>query len=47
MVSHDGSRLLADLADGIGPTGAFTDGLRRLRPRGTGRDPGRSRSIWR
>ncbi|SMQ14406.1 Transposase DDE domain group 1 [Streptomyces sp. Ag82_O1-12] len=41
MVSHAGSRLLADLADGIGLTGAFTDGLRRLRPRGTGHDPGR------
>jgi Transposase DDE domain group 1 len=41
VVSHVGSRLLADLADGIGLTGAFTDGLRRLRPRGTGHDPGR------
>ncbi|MFJ3934306.1 IS1380 family transposase [Streptomyces sp. NPDC090029] len=41
VVSHAGSRLLADLADGIGLTGAFTDGLRRLRPRGTGHDPGR------
>ncbi len=41
VVSHAGSRLLADLPDGIGPTGAFTDGLRRLRPRGTGHDPGR------
>jgi hypothetical protein len=41
VVSHAGSRLLADLADGIGLTGAFTDALRRLRPRGTGHDPGR------
>ncbi|MGX1480358.1 UNVERIFIED_CONTAM: hypothetical protein RKD50_009166 [Streptomyces canus] len=41
VVSHVGSRLLADLADGIGLTGVFTDGLRRLRPRGTGHDPGR------
>ncbi|ELS50248.1 hypothetical protein STVIR_8798 [Streptomyces viridochromogenes Tue57] len=41
MVSHTGSRLLADLADATGLTGAFTDALRRLRPRGTGHDPGR------
>lgn len=32
---------LAVASDGIGLTGAFTDGLRRLRPRGTGHDPGR------
>jgi hypothetical protein len=41
VVSHAGSRLLADLADATGLTGAFTDALRRLRPRGTGHDPGR------
>lgn len=41
VVNHAGSRLLADLADVTGLTGAFTDGLRRLRPRGTGHDPGR------
>jgi thioesterase domain-containing protein len=41
VVSHAGSRLLADLADATGLTGAFSDALRRLRPRGTGHDPGR------
>lgn len=41
VVSHAGSRLLADLADVTGLTGAFTDALRTLRPRGTGHDPGR------
>jgi hypothetical protein len=41
VVSHAGSRLLADLADATSLTGAFTDALRRLRPRGTGHDPGR------
>lgn len=41
VVSHAGSRLLADLADVTGLNGAFTDALRRLRPRGTGHDPGR------
>ncbi|MEV6947872.1 IS1380 family transposase [Streptomyces sp. NPDC051172] len=41
VVSHAGSRLLADLADVTGLTSAFTDALRRLRPRGTGHDPGR------
>jgi hypothetical protein len=41
VVSHAGSRLLADLADATGLTGAFTDALRRLRPRGTGHAPGR------
>ncbi|EXU62699.1 hypothetical protein Z951_40140 [Streptomyces sp. PRh5] len=41
MVSHAGSRLLADLADATGLTAAFTDALRQLRPRGTGHDPGR------
>lgn len=42
VVSHAGSRLLADLADVTGLTGAFTDSLRRLRPRGTGHDSGRT-----
>lgn len=32
---------LADLADATGLTGAFADALRKLRPRGTGHDPGR------
>jgi hypothetical protein len=41
VVSHAGSRLLADLADVTGLTGAFADALCRLRPRGTGHDPGR------
>ncbi|MFD0504495.1 IS1380 family transposase [Streptomyces chiangmaiensis] len=41
VVSHAGSRLLADLADATSLTAAFTDALRRLRPRGTGHDPGR------
>jgi len=41
VVSHAGSRLLADLADATGLTRAFGDALRRLRPRGTGHDPGR------
>lgn len=41
VVSHAGSRLLADLAEATGLTQAFSDALRRLRPRGTGHDPGR------
>lgn len=41
VVSHAGSRLLADLAEATGLTSAFGDALRRLRPRGTGHDPGR------
>ncbi|MBV6703426.1 IS1380 family transposase [Kitasatospora aureofaciens] len=41
VVSHAGSRLLADLADATGLTRAFSDALRRLRPRGTGHEPGR------
>ncbi|MFJ6141794.1 IS1380 family transposase [Kitasatospora sp. NPDC092286] len=41
VVNHAGSRLLADLADATTLTGAFSDALRRLRPRGTGHDPGR------
>ncbi|MFD6327908.1 IS1380 family transposase [Streptomyces sp. NPDC058442] len=41
VVSHAGSRLLADLADATSLTHAFGDALRRLRPRGIGHDPGR------
>ncbi|WP_327379021.1 IS1380 family transposase (plasmid) [Streptomyces sp. NBC_01216] len=41
VVSHAGSRLLADLADATALTSAFSDALCRLRPRGTGHDPGR------
>ncbi|MEV8099831.1 IS1380 family transposase [Kitasatospora sp. NPDC085879] len=41
VVSHAGSRLLADLADATSLTSVFTEALRRLRPRGTGHDPGR------
>ncbi|MGV9565122.1 IS1380 family transposase [Streptomyces sp. NPDC003480] len=41
VVSHAGSRLLADLADATGLTTAFTDALRQLLPRGTGHAPGR------
>ncbi|MFJ5117230.1 transposase [Kitasatospora sp. NPDC088548] len=41
VVSHAGSRLLADLAEATGLTQAFSHALRRLRPRGTGHDPGR------
>ncbi|MER7469055.1 IS1380 family transposase [Streptomyces sp. NPDC097981] len=41
VVSHAGSRLLADLADATTLTSAFSDALHRLRPRGTGHDPGR------
>jgi len=41
VVSHAGSRLLADLADATGLTGSFANALHRLRPRGTGHDPGR------
>ncbi|MGF0174269.1 hypothetical protein ACQF36_28255 [Streptomyces sp. Marseille-Q5077] len=40
VVTHAGSRLPADLADVTGLTGAFTDAPRRLRPRGTGHNPG-------
>ncbi|MER5378046.1 MULTISPECIES: hypothetical protein [unclassified Streptomyces] len=35
MVSHAGSRLLADLADATGLTGSFANALHRLRPCGT------------
>ncbi len=41
VVSHAGSRLLADLADATTLTSAFSEALHRLRPRGTGHDPGR------
>ncbi|MEV6013895.1 IS1380 family transposase [Streptomyces sp. NPDC051976] len=41
VIGHAGSRLLADLADATGLTGAYSVALRPLRPRGTGHDPGR------
>jgi hypothetical protein len=41
VVSHAGSCLLADLADATSLTSALSDALCRLRPRGTGHDPGR------
>jgi hypothetical protein len=41
VVSHAGSRLLADLSNVTSLTSAFTDALRPLRPRGTGHGPGR------
>ncbi|MFI6850664.1 IS1380 family transposase [Kitasatospora sp. NBC_00085] len=41
VVSHAGSRLLADLADATTLTSTFSEALRRLRPRGTGHAPGR------
>jgi hypothetical protein len=41
VVSHAGSRLLADLSNVTSLNSAFTDALRPLRPRGTGHGPGR------
>ncbi|MFF3691379.1 IS1380 family transposase [Streptomyces sp. NPDC002187] len=41
VVGHAGARLLADLADATGLTSACSIALRRLRPRGSGHDPGR------
>jgi hypothetical protein len=41
VASHVGSRLLADLADRSGLTGAFADALGGLRCRRSGHDPGR------
>ncbi|OIJ87351.1 IS1380 family transposase [Streptomyces colonosanans] len=41
VIGHAGSRLLADLADATGLTGAYSVALHPLRPRGTGHDPGR------
>ena len=41
VVNHAGSRLLADLADATSLTSTFSHALQRLRPRGTGHDPGR------
>ncbi|MFF1838862.1 IS1380 family transposase [Streptomyces sp. NPDC058231] len=41
LIGHAGSRLLADLADATGLTGAYSVALHPLRPRGTGHDPGR------
>ena len=41
VVGHAGARLLADLADATGLTGAFSDALAGLRVRQSGHDPGR------
>src|SRR2546430_14333490 len=41
VVGHAGARLLADLADATGLTGAFSDALGPLRVRQSGHDPGR------
>lgn len=41
VVGHAGARLLADLADATGLTGAFSDALAGLRVRRSGHDPGR------
>jgi hypothetical protein len=41
VVSHAGTRLLADLADAAGLTPAFSDALIGLRRRDSGHDPGR------
>jgi hypothetical protein len=41
VVGHAGARLLADLADVTGLTGAFSDALAGLRVRQSGHDPGR------
>src|SRR6059036_2688972 len=41
VVGHAGTRLLADLADATGLTGAFSDALAPLRVRQRGHDPGR------
>jgi hypothetical protein len=41
VVGHAGARLLADLADATGLTGAFSDALAGLRVRQGGHDPGR------
>src|SRR5215216_3442408 len=41
VVGHAGARLLADLADATGLTGAFSEALTPLRVRQSGHDPGR------
>lgn len=41
VVGHAGTRLLADLADASGLTGAVSDALAPLRQRASGHDPGR------
>lgn len=41
VVGHAGARLLADVADGTGLTGAFSEALASLRQRRSGHDPGR------
>ncbi|MDP9479536.1 MAG: transposase, partial [Actinomycetota bacterium] len=41
VVSHSGSRLLADLAEVTGLTGAFSEATAGLRERRSAHDPGR------
>jgi hypothetical protein len=41
VVGHAGTRLLADVADATGLTGAFSDALAGSRIRQSGHDPGR------
>lgn len=41
VVGHAGARLLADVADATGLSGAFSDALAPLRARRSGHDPGR------
>lgn len=41
VVGHAGARLLTDLADATGLTGAFSDALAPMRVRRAGHDPGR------
>jgi len=41
VVGHAGARLLADVADAMGLTTAFSDALAALRVRDSGHDPGR------
>src|SRR6516164_2556350 len=41
VVGHAGTRLLADLADATGLSGAFSEALAPLRMRHSGHDPGR------
>jgi hypothetical protein len=48
VVSHAGTRLVADLADATGLTAGFGDVLAGLRQRDTGHDPpAGSRWTWR
>ena len=43
VVGHAGARLLADVAEATGLTGAFSDAFASLRQRRGGHDPGRDR----